>query len=96
MKCITKDNVEIWKRLTASEPVKIGGAWLNSSLDSILPCIISTTNPKLVAILTKSDLFKTQIVTIFIEEYIGPPGTQREDLMKQEIYMSSDKIEELK
>lgn len=82
------NDIEMWKSLVASEPTTLRAAWLNEPLTERLPCIITTNDFNLIKIFHSSDKFATQVLIIEIENYMGEPGTEREDLNKYEFYLS--------
>ena len=87
---IDANNITMWKSLVASEPTTLRSAWLNEYFDRRLPCIITTNNSKMIELFYKSSYFNTQVVLIEIKEYMGEPGTQREDLTKYEFIISDE------
>lgn len=88
MQDITPETATMWKSLIASEPTTIRGAWVNEAFSSRLPCIITTNNLRFVATLYGDKAYNTQTVIIEIKEYMGAPGTKREDLFQYEFIIS--------
>ena len=88
MKIISEANMAMWKSLVASEPTTLRGAWVNEEYNERLPCIITTNDIEMVRIFRDHKLFNTQVIILEITEYMGAPGTFREDLAKHEFYIS--------
>ena len=88
MKIINQETKEMWKGLVASEPTTIRGAWVNTEFKERLPCIITTNDIEMVKIFRDDKLFNTQVLLIEITEYMGEPGTEREDLLKRDFIIS--------
>lgn len=95
MNIINNNNKSMWKSLVASEPTTLRGAWLNEEYNERLPCIITTNDIEMIKIFRDDKLFNTQVFIIEINKYMGAPGTQREDLMKNEFIISYETAEEL-
>ena len=94
MKIISENTKQMWKSLVASEPTTLRGAWVNEEFNERLPCIITTNDIEMIKLFHDDKLFNTQVFVIEINGYMGAPGTQREDLMKNE-FVISDKTAEL-
>ena len=88
MNIISTNNKAMWKSLVASEPTTLRGAWLNQPFNERLPCIITTNDIEMIKIFRDDPLFNTQVTIIEIPKYLGAPGTQREDLLKNEFILS--------
>lgn len=95
MNIINNNNKAMWKSLVASEPTTLRGAWMNEEYKERLPCIITTNDIEMVKIFRDDKLFNTQVFIIEINKYMGAPGTQREDLMKNEFIISYETADEL-
>ena len=85
----------MWKSLVASEPTTLRGAWLNEEFKERLPCIITTNDIDMVKIFRDDKNFNTQVFIIEIQDYMGEPGTQRDDLTKNEFIISYETSEKL-
>lgn len=88
MKIMTEANMAMWKSIVASEPTTLRGAWVNQEFNERLPCIITTNDIEMVRIFRDHKLFNTQVIILEITEYMGAPGTFREDLAQHEFYIS--------
>lgn len=80
-------NWETFKKAISSELTQIRDCKVNVSLPSAfngVPCIICTNKIKFLKSMLNSTEFNTQIIPVVIDQYLGPPGTQREDLMTVE------------
>lgn len=95
MNIINSNNKAMWKSLVASEPTTLRGAWLNEEFTERLPCIITTNDLEMVKIFRDDKLFNTQVFIIEITKYMGAPGTERLDLMKNEFILSDETVFEL-
>lgn len=95
MRIIDANSKAMWKSLVASEPTTLRGAWINEEFTERLPCIITTNDLEMVKIFRDDKLFNTQVFIIEINKYMGTPGTEREDLMKNEFIISYETSEEL-
>ena len=95
MKIINENSKAMWKSLVASEPTTLRGAWLNEEFTERLPCIITTNDIEMIKLFRDDRLFNTQVFIIEIEKYMGAPGTQRIDLMKNEFIISYQTAEKL-
>ena len=95
MKIISVSNKSMWKSLVASEPTTLRGAWVNEEFKERLPCIITTNDIEMIKIFRDDKLFNTQVFIIEITKYMGAPGTEREDLMKNEFILSDHTANEL-
>lgn len=95
MKIINQANKEMWKSLVASEPTTLRGAWLNEEFNERLPCIITTNDIEMIKIFRDDKLFNTQVIIIEIENYMGEPGTERNDLLTSEFIISSSTADKL-
>lgn len=95
MNIINANNKAMWKSLVASEPTTLRGAWLNEEFKERLPCIITTNDIEMLKIFRDDKLFNTQVFIIEINKYMGAPGTERKDLMKNEFILSYETAEEL-
>ena len=95
MKIISENSKAMWKSLVASEPTTLRGAWLNEEFTERLPCIITTNDIEMVKLFRDDELFNTQVFIIEITQYMGAPGTQREDLMRSEFIISDETAERL-
>ena len=96
MKIISENSKAMWKSLVASEPTTLRGAWVNEEFIERLPCIITTNDIEMLKIFHDDPLFNTQVFIIEINKYMGAPGTQREDLMKNEFVISDETAEILR
>lgn len=88
MKIMNEGNMAMWKSLVASEPTTLRGAWVNEEYNDRLPCVVTTNDIEMVRIFRDHKLFNTQVIILEISEYMGAPGTFREDLGKYEFYIS--------
>lgn len=95
MKIISENSKAMWKSLVASEPTTLRGAWLNEEFTERLPCIITTNDIEMLKLFRDDELFNTQVFIIEITQYMGAPGTQREDLMRNEFIISDETAEKL-
>lgn len=95
MNIINLNNKIMWKSLVASEPTTLRGAWLNEEFKERLPCIITTNDIDMVKIFRDDKNFNTQVFIIEIQNYMGAPGTQRDDLTKNEFIISYETSEKL-
>lgn len=80
-------NWETFKKAISSELEQIRDCKINVSLPKVyngVPCIICTNKIKFVQSMLNSSEFNSQIIFVKIDQYLGPPGTQREDLMTVE------------
>jgi len=90
----TKDNKEQWKALMTGQPTSIRDCFVNFQFSKSLPCIVTTNNQNLFANMILSPEFNTSAIYVEITKYIGPPGTQPNDLQKIETCYSKE-MEEL-
>ena len=75
---------------------KIDEMWReNEEFTERLPCIITTNDLEMVKIFRDDKLFNTQVFIIEITKYMGAPGTERLDLMKNEFILSDETVFEL-
>lgn len=88
MKDIDSKNVQMWRSLVASQKTTIRDAYCNEIYDLGLPCVITTNSVKMITRFTKDPLFYTQVITIEIDSYMGPPGTYDERLYKRQCFVS--------
>ena len=88
MKIMSESNMAMWKSLVASEPTTLRGAWVNQEFNERLPCIITTNDIEMIRIFRDHKLFNTQVIILEITEYMGAPGTFREDLGEHSFYIS--------
>ena len=95
MNIINLNNKIMWKSLVASEPTTLRGAWLNEEFKERLPCIITTNDIDMIKIFRDDKNFQTQVFIIEIKKYMGAPGTERKDLMKNEFIISYETSEKL-
>lgn len=80
-------NWETFKKAISSELTQIRDCKVNVSLPSAydgVPCIICTNKIRFLKSMLNSSEFNSQIIPVRINQYLGPPGTQREDLMTVE------------
>lgn len=80
-------NWETFKKAISSELTQIRDCKVNVSLpDSYngVPCIICTNKIKFLKSMLNSTEFNTQIIPVVIDQYLGPEGTQRDDLLEVE------------
>ena len=95
MRDITPETSQMWKSLIASEPTTIRGAWVNEPFTTRLPCIITTNNLNFLATIYGDQSYNTQVTIIEINEYMGEPGTKREDLFSYDFYISDNLAKKL-
>ena len=87
-------NWETFKKAISSELTQIRDCKVNVSLPKVfdgVPCIICTNKIKFLKSMLNSSEFNTQIIPVVIDQYLGPPGTQREDLMTVEYGNTDEK-----
>ena len=96
MKIVSDTTKQMWKSLVASEPTTLRGAWVNEEFKERLPCIITTNDIEMVKLFHDDKLFNTQVYIIEIRGYMGAPGTQREDLMRNEFIISEETLDVLR
>lgn len=80
-------NWETFKKAISSELTQIRDCKINVTLPSAydgVPCIICTNKIRFVKSMLNSNEFNSQIIFVKVDQYLGPPGTQREDLMTVE------------
>lgn len=80
-------NWETFKKAISSELTQIRDCKVNVTLPAAydkVPCIICTNKIKFLKSMLNSTEFNTQIIPVVIDQYLGPEGTQREDLMTVE------------
>lgn len=80
-------NWETFKKAISSELTQIRDCKVNVSLPNAyngVPCIICTNKIKFLKSMLNSTEFNTQIIPVVIDQYLGPEGTQRKDLMEVE------------
>lgn len=92
---ITSQNIQTWRSIIAGEKTTIRGLYLAETYELNLPCIITTNDLELVTRFVLDSTFNTQVLALEIDNYIGPPETKRNDLMKREYYLSQQTLEEL-
>lgn len=88
MQSYTDQNKETWKGLLASEKTSIRDCFCNFQWDYNIPCIVTTNNIALVTNMMLDDQFKTQIIIVEIEDYMGPPDTKKNEFKETEFYVS--------
>lgn len=87
-------NWETFKKAISSELTQIRDCKVNVSLSKAfdgVPCIICTNKIKFLKSMLNSTEFNTQIIPVVIDQYLGPEGTQREDLMTVEYGNTDEK-----
>lgn len=87
-------NWETFKKAISSELTQIRDCKVNVSLPKAfdgVPCIICTNKIKFLKSMLNSTEFNTQIIPVVIDQYLGPEGTQREDLMTVEYGNTDEK-----
>lgn len=95
MNFFTNNNKESWKALIAGEQCSIRDAYCNLQWNYRVPCIITTNNLIMINQIRHSDEFKTQIIIQEIDTYIGPPGTEPNDLFSIQEELSQNTLEKL-
>lgn len=92
---INRSNIQTWRSLIAGEKTTIRGLYLAETYDLNLPCIITTNDLEIVTRFVLDSTFNTQVISVEIDSYIGPPETKRNDLMKKEYHLSHHTLDEI-
>ena len=87
--------MQTWLSLVASQPTTLRDCYVNQKFDLKLPCIITTNSVDMVMQFVTNPLFNTQVIVVEIDKYMGPPGTYREELYKQNIFLGEKTRREL-
>lgn len=88
MQDISNDNSQMWRSLVASQPTSIRAAYVNDRFELSIPCIITTNSEKMLTGFLRDPLFNKQVLSIEINEYMGPLGTRPEFLESTRSFIS--------
>lgn len=88
MKMMTKQNIQTWLSLVASEKTSLRDAFVNSNYEMSLPCIITTNNDDMVGEFLYNELFNTQVTVVEILSPLMSEKDVRKDLKTKDHFVS--------